>query len=83
MPSSERSSLDRRGEARRSRSRHPGRARRTRTREALLDPPRAASRYGYGNLVLEQVARDAGLTLRDRSSRALRVTVTTDERSPE
>jgi AcrR family transcriptional regulator len=32
--------------------------RRTRTREAA----RGLSRYGYGNLVLEQVARDAGLT---------------------
>jgi hypothetical protein len=45
-------------------------------------PPRAASRSGYGNLVLEQVARDAGLTLPDRSSRGLRVTLTTDERKP-
>jgi hypothetical protein len=32
--------------------------------------------------VLEQVARDAGLTLPDRSSRGLRVTLTTDERKP-
>jgi AcrR family transcriptional regulator len=37
--------------------------RRTRTREALLESAaRGLSRYGYGNLVLEQVARDAGLT---------------------
>ena len=42
----------------------------------------AASRYGSGNLVLEQVARDADLTVRDRSSRALSATVTTDERKP-
>jgi AcrR family transcriptional regulator len=37
--------------------------RRTRTREALLESAaRGLSRYGYGNLVLEHVARDAGLT---------------------
>jgi AcrR family transcriptional regulator len=37
--------------------------RRTRTREALLESAaHGVSRYGYGHLVLEQVARDAGLT---------------------
>src|SRR5688500_17753414 len=37
--------------------------RRARTREALLESAaRGLSRYGYGNLVLEQVARDAGYT---------------------
>ena len=37
--------------------------RRTRTRSALLESAaRHLSRYGYGNLVLEQVARDAGYT---------------------
>lgn len=37
--------------------------RRARSRAALLESAaRALSRYGYGNLVLEQVARDAGFT---------------------
>src|SRR5918992_3242647 len=37
--------------------------RRARTRNALLESAaRGLSRYGYGNLVLEQVARDAGYT---------------------
>jgi AcrR family transcriptional regulator len=37
--------------------------RRARTRTALLESAaRNLSRYGYGNLVLEQVARDAGYT---------------------
>ncbi|MEV6107960.1 TetR/AcrR family transcriptional regulator [Streptomyces sp. NPDC051940] len=37
--------------------------RRARTRDALLESAaRGLSRYGYGNLVLEQVARDAGYT---------------------
>lgn len=37
--------------------------RRARTREALLDSAaRELSRYGYGNLVLERVAREAGFT---------------------
>ena len=37
--------------------------RRARTRSALLESAaRGLSRYGYGNLVLEQVARDAGYT---------------------
>src|SRR4051794_30066984 len=37
--------------------------RRARTRGALLESAaRGLSRYGYGNLVLEQVARDAGYT---------------------
>jgi AcrR family transcriptional regulator len=45
----------------------PGRAtqaeRRARTRNALLESAaRGLSRYGYGNLVLEQVAKDAGYT---------------------
>lgn len=38
-------------------------ARRARTRAALLESAaQGLSRYGYGNLVLEQVARDAGYT---------------------
>src|ERR671919_1150196 len=37
--------------------------RRARTRDALLESAaRGLSRYGYGNLVLEQVAREAGYT---------------------
>lgn len=37
--------------------------RRARTRSALLEAAaRGLSRYGYGNLVLEQVAREAGFT---------------------
>ena len=37
--------------------------RRARTQEALLEAAaRGLSRYGYGNLVLEKVARDAGYT---------------------
>src|SRR5687768_16752597 len=37
--------------------------RRARTRDALLESAaRGLSRYGYGNLVLEQVAKDAGYT---------------------
>ncbi|MEU0372188.1 TetR/AcrR family transcriptional regulator [Streptomyces sp. NPDC006283] len=37
--------------------------RRARTRSALLESAaRGLSRYGYGNLVLEQVAKDAGYT---------------------
>ncbi|MGK5627870.1 TetR/AcrR family transcriptional regulator [Streptomyces sp. URMC 123] len=37
--------------------------RRARTRAALIESAaRGLSRYGYGNLVLEQVARDAGYT---------------------
>lgn len=37
--------------------------RRARTREALLESAaRGLSRHGYGNLVLEQVAKDAGYT---------------------
>src|SRR5437773_3772842 len=37
--------------------------RRARSRSALLESAaRGLSRYGYGNLVLEQVARDAGYT---------------------
>lgn len=37
--------------------------RRTRTRDALLEAAaRGLSRYGYGNIKLEQVARDAGYT---------------------
>ena len=50
-----------------SRPPHPGRVtqaeRRARSRAALLESAaRSLSRYGYGNLVLEQVARDAGYT---------------------
>jgi AcrR family transcriptional regulator len=52
-----------------------------RSRAALLESPvRALSRYGYGNLVLEQVAREAGYTFgalyhqfRDKEELALAV----------
>jgi AcrR family transcriptional regulator len=52
-----------------------------RSRAALLESPvRALSRYGYGNLVLEQVAREAGYTFgalyhqfRDKEDLALAV----------
>src|SRR3954465_1013168 len=55
--------------------------RRARSRTALLDSAaRGLSRYGYGNLVLEQVARDAGYTrgalyhqFRDKEDLALAV----------
>jgi AcrR family transcriptional regulator len=45
-------------------ARQPTQAERSaRTRSALLkSAARGLSRYGYGNLVLEQVARDAGYT---------------------
>src|SRR2546430_14642396 len=45
------------------RSRIPQAERRARSRSALLESAaRGLSRYGYGNLVLEQVAREAGYT---------------------
>ena len=46
------------------RSRRPTQAeRRARSREALLESAaRGLSRFGYGNLVLEEVAREAGYT---------------------
>jgi AcrR family transcriptional regulator len=55
--------------------------RRARSRSALLESAaRGLSRYGYGNLVLEQVARDAGYTrgalyhqFRDKQELALAV----------
>jgi AcrR family transcriptional regulator len=55
--------------------------RRARSRSALLESAaRGLSRYGYGNLVLEQVARDAGYTrgalyhqFRDKEELALAV----------
>src|SRR6187397_220911 len=55
--------------------------RRTRSRSALLESAaRGLSRYGYGNLVLEQVAREAGYTrgalyhqFRDKEDLALAV----------
>src|SRR5919197_4005451 len=55
--------------------------RRARSRGALLEAAaRGLSRYGYGNLVLEQVARDAGYTrgalyhqFRDKEELALAV----------
>jgi AcrR family transcriptional regulator len=47
----------------RSRQRSTQAERRARSRAALLESAaRGLSRYGYGNLVLEQVARDAGYT---------------------
>src|SRR6187397_2478904 len=61
--------------------------RRTRSRSALLESAaRGLSRYGYGNLVLEQVARDAGYTrgalyhqFRDKEDLALAVIDWVDE----
>ena len=58
-----------------------------RTRSALLESAaRGLSRYGYGNLVLEQVARDAGYTrgalyhqFRDKEDLALAVIEWVDE----
>ena len=58
-----------------------------RTRSALLESAaRGLSRYGYGNLVLEQVARDAGYTrgalyhqFRDKEDLALAVVEWVDE----
>jgi AcrR family transcriptional regulator len=58
-----------------------------RTRSALLESAaRGLSRYGYGNLVLEQVARDAGYTrgalyhqFRDKEDLALAVLHWADE----
>ena len=58
-----------------------------RTRSALLEAAaRGLSRYGYGNLVLEQVARDAGYTrgalyhqFRDKEDLALAVLRWADE----
>jgi len=62
--------------------------RRARTREALLESAaRGLSRYGYGNLRLEQVARDAGYTrgalyhqFRDKDELTLAVMAWIDER---
>src|SRR3954467_12297082 len=59
----------------------------TRTRNALLEAAaRGLSRYGYGNLVLEDVARDAGYTrgalyhqFRDKEDLALAVVGWADE----
>src|SRR4051812_3857033 len=59
-----------------------------RTRGALLESAaRGLSRYGYGNLVLEQVARDAGYTrgalyhqFRDKEDLALAVVEWVQER---
>ena len=58
-----------------------------RTRSALLESAaRGLSRYGYGNLVLEQVARDAGYTrgalyhqFKDKEDLALAVIEWVDE----
>jgi AcrR family transcriptional regulator len=52
------------GRGTRSGDRRPSQAeRRARSRSALLESAaRELSRYGYGNLVLERVARDAGYT---------------------
>lgn len=51
------------GEGSPSRRRSTQAERRARTRSALLESAaRGLSRYGYGNLVLEQVAREAGYT---------------------
>src|SRR5438093_7197796 len=61
--------------------------RRARSRGALLESAaRGLSRYGYGNLVLEQVAREAGYTrgalyhqFRDKEDLALAVIHWVDE----
>src|SRR5690242_1549756 len=61
--------------------------RRARSRAALLESAaRGLSRYGYGNLVLEQVAREAGYTrgalyhqFRDKEDLALAVLRWTEE----
>ncbi len=61
--------------------------RRARTRSALLESAaRGLSRYGYGNLVLEQVAREAGYTrgaiyhqFKDKEDLALAVLQWVDE----
>ena len=58
-----------------------------RTRSALLESAaRGLSRYGYGNLVLEQVAREAGYTrgalyhqFKDKEDLALAVVEWVDE----
>src|SRR3954451_3977128 len=63
------------------RARVPQAERRARSRSALLESAaRGLSRYGYGNLVLEQVAREAGYTrgalyhqFRDKEELALAV----------
>ena len=65
----------------------PQAERSARTRGALLESgARSLSRYGYGNLVLEQVARDAGYTrgalyhqFRDKEDLALAVLEWVDE----
>src|SRR3989440_5362235 len=69
------------------RSRTSQAERRARSRGALLESAaRNLSRYGYGNLVLEQVARDAGYTrgalyhqFRDKEDLALAVLQWVDE----
>src|SRR5580704_4124802 len=61
--------------------------RRARSRSALLESAaRGLSRYGYGNLVLEQVAREAGYTrgaiyhqFKDKEDLALAVLQWVDE----
>lgn len=67
---------------------HPTQAERSaRSRNALLESAaRGLSRYGYGNLVLDQVARDAGYTrgalyhqFRDKEDLALAVVAWVDE----
>src|ERR1700716_3795383 len=71
--------------ARRGRSTQTERS--ARTRSALLESAaRGLSRYGYGNLVLEQVARDAGYTrgalyhqFKDKEDLALAVVEWVDE----
>ena len=67
--------------------RTPQTERSARTRSALLESAaRGLSRYGYGNLVLEQVAREAGYTrgalyhqFRDKEDLALAVVEWADE----
>jgi len=70
-----------------SRRRFTQAERSARTRSALLESAaRGLSRYGYGNLVLEQVARDAGYTrgalyhqFKDKEDLALAVVAWVDE----
>ena len=71
----------------RARSRSTQAERSARTRSALLESAaRGLSRYGYGNLVLEQVAREAGYTrgalyhqFKDKEDLALAVVEWVDE----
>jgi len=81
------SSISSAGRAPASRRRSTQAERSARTRSALLESAaRGLSRYGYGNLVLEQVAREAGYTrgalyhqFKDKEDLALAVVEWVDE----